>query len=37
MRRSQIMVDVQEKFRSLVSGAKKVLRQHAQFDHDSKY
>lgn len=37
MRNSQLMIVVQEKFRSLAVGVRKTLRQHAQFDHDARY
>jgi transposase len=37
MRRSQLMVEVQEKFRSLSRAVQRRVRGHAQFDHDSKF
>lgn len=37
MRYSQLMTVVQKKFRSLSGGVRKLLRQHAQFDHDARY
>jgi hypothetical protein len=37
MRHSQLMLDVQVRFRSLLSRAKTLLRQSAQFDHDALY
>lgn len=37
MRRSQWLVEVQKKFRSLSRTAQQLIREHAQFDHDSKF
>ena len=37
MRHSQLISVVQKKFRSLSVGVRRLLRQHAQFDHDARY
>ena len=37
MRRSQLMVEVQEKFRPLSRAVQRRVRGHAQFDHDSGF
>ena len=37
MHRSQWLVEVQKKFRSPSRTAQQLIREHAQFDHDSKF